>query len=302
LILKLFEGEEVMISRYSLEEMSHLWLREETRFEFWWKVELAVLHGMVMLGQLAEEGYEAIQRHARISVQRIKRIENIVDHDVIAFVTDAQRSLATAKVPALYYKRVHEPVTSYDIVDPALILMLREAIELCLIEQRLLRDALYQRAWEHRGTVMIFRTHGQYAQPSTLGHLLMIYAEAVQRSIGRLERVFEHELAEGKISGAVGNYAEVDPMLERHALQQLGLRPALAESQILQRDRHAAVVAVLAIAACTIEQMAITFWKMMSSEVGELREPRKTKQKGSSAMPHKRNPILTERFWGLVRI
>ncbi len=287
-----------MLTRYTLAPMRHLWLREETKFEFWLKVELAILKARVQLGDLSIEAFNAISKNASFTVARVNALEAEFDQDMIAFVVTVQESLAAAGV-GKFAPELHKGVTSYDVEDPALILMLREANTLVLEELRRLRDALAQKAREHQWTLMIARTHGQYAEPTTFGQLLLVYAEAVQRSIARLEQA---EFKEGKISGAVGTYAGINPEIEYLALRELGLAPARAETQILQRDRHAAYLADLAVAAATIEQMCRTFWEMMRSDAHELEEPRSERQRGSSAMSHKKNPILTERLMGLARL
>ncbi|MBI3273642.1 MAG: adenylosuccinate lyase [Candidatus Colwellbacteria bacterium] len=205
----------------------------------------------------------------------------------------------TAKEAA---QQFHIPFTSYDIEDPALILRLRAGtIEIrkafCQLEKNLL-----QRAREHKLTLMIGRTHGQYAEPTTFGCLLMVFRQEVLRTIRLLTFIIECNLSEGKMSGAVGVYGDINPELERLALGFLGLNPAVAETQILQRDRHASLLATYAIAAGVIEHMCRVFWELMRSEVHELEESRTKKQRGSSAMPWKKNPILTERLQGLSRI
>ena len=183
-----------------------------------------------------------------------------------------------------------------------MILMLRKATELMLSELELLSDALCVQAGAHKQTLMIARTHGQFAEPATFGALLLVYYYEISRSIQRLKYILETDLAEGKMSGAVGFYAGLDPKLEEVALAQLGLRPTKAATQILQRDRHATFMNAIAVAGSTIEQLARTLWEMMRSEVGELQEPRSQTQRGSSAMSHKRNPILTEQLMGLPRL
>ncbi len=290
-----------MLERYTLPPMRELWLREETKFEHWHQVELAVLLARAKKGEITMAAYEAIRDHTKIDVARIEALEAELEHDMLAFIGCVQEALDAAGV-GQYRGVYHRKLTSYDVEDPALIRMLRQAVALILIELFGLRHALETKAHEHQWTLMIARTHGQYAEPDTFGHLLLVFARAVSRSIRRLHTVLDTELAEGKISGAVGNYADVDPALEASALNALGLQPAAAETQILQRDRHAMVVSVLAVAAATMEQICRTFWEMMRSDVGELREPRKPKQRGSSAMPWKKNPILTERFMGLPRL
>ncbi|MCH7604677.1 adenylosuccinate lyase [Patescibacteria group bacterium] len=289
------------LDRYMLSPMEKLWGRARSKFEFWLKVELAVLQARGHLGEVSLEAYVDIKRNAKVNVNRIKALEAEFDHDMIAFVVSIQESLERAGV-GQWKGEFHKPLTSYDIEDPATILMLREAVNLILEELVQLEKALRNKAAEHQWTLMIARTHGQDAEPSTFGHLLLVFAEAVYRSIRRLEHVINEELSEGKISGAVGMYGGISPVLEEKALAYLGLKSAKAETQILQRDRHAAVLGALAVAAGTIEQMASTFWQMMRSNVGELREPRRQSQRGSSAMAWKRNPILTERLIGLARL
>jgi len=289
------------LERYTLAPMHQLWVQEETKFKTWLGVELAVLRARANLGQLSMAAYEAIKDHARVNVARIKELEADYDHDMIAFVVMIQESLRAAGVGE-WASEFHKGVTSYDIEDPALIIMLRSAVSLIIGELEVLRTMLWRRAEEHKWTLMIGRTHGQDAEPTTFGHLLLVYAEAIGRSIRRLQTAVEEELSEGKISGPVGVYAGMNPELEGRALSYLNLRPATAETQILQRDRHAMVLAVLAVAGGTIEQMARTFWEMMRSGVRELREPRRQNQRGSSSMAWKRNPILTERLDGLPRL
>lgn len=287
-----------MLTRYTLPSMRQLWGREETKFEFWLKVELAILKARVQLGDLSPEAFGAIKRNASFTVARINELEAEFDQDMIAFVVAVQEAL-TAAGAGEFASEFHKGVTSYDIEDPALMLMLREANTTVLVELIKLREVLLQKALEHQWTFMIARTHGQYAEPTTFGQILLVFAGAVERSITRLEQA---ELNEGKISGAVGTYAGINPELEVLALRELGLEPAAAETQILQRDRHAAYLADLAIAAATIEQMSRTFWEMMRSDVRELQEPRSERQRGSSAMSHKKNPILTERLMGMARL
>jgi len=283
--------------RYTLKPMKTLW-DPITKFQFWHSVECAWLRARVDCGELPPEAYEAAKAANVTShmLKRIKELEDVYDHDMIAFVVAIKEQMGE------WASEYHKGITSYDIEDPAFIMRLRSAWMLILGEALELESALREKAKEHKWTLMIGRTHGQYAEPTTFGHLLMVYAEAVSRSIGRLEYVLDNELNEGKISGPVGMYGEIDPKMEEKALEYLWLKPAKAETQILQRDRHAAVMAILTVLVGTIEQMARTFWEMMRSDVGELREPRKPKQRGSSAMAWKRNPILTERLEGLPRL
>jgi adenylosuccinate lyase len=291
----------VIIKRYALPVMQKHWLREESKFEHWLDVELAVLRAREELGMAPKGAYEIVRKHAAFTLERIAEIEAEVDHDLIAFVTNIRESLETAGVGHLC-SELHKEITSYDVEDPAMILMLRFAVHKDIVALQTLEETILARALEHKWTWMIMRTHGQFAEPSTFGHLLMVFAEEVRRCRLRLELVFSTDLAEGKISGAVGSFAGLNPAVEQIALNYLGLKPARAETQILQRDRHASLLCALAVCGGVFEQIAKTFWVMMRSEVRELREPRKRKQKGSSAMPGKRNPILTERLMGMSRL
>lgn len=289
-----------MLDRYTLEPMGRIWT-EENKLARWLEVELAVLHARAKLEQIPMEAYDAIREYAWFSTERIAELEERYQHDLIAFVECVRESLVST--PAEPWKdEVHRFVTSYDIEDPAMILLLREATEAIDDALAELEDVLNLRAAEFRGQVMIGRTHGQFAEPVSFGALLKMYQAAIARARSRLGHVYDNDVSEGKISGAVGSFAGMNPELERLALWKLELTPPIAETQILQRDRHAALLTNLAIIAGTIEQMCRTFWEMMRSDVGELMEPRKSTQRGSSAMPQKRNPILTERLIGMARL
>ena len=289
-----------MLKRYAYREMQTLW-SEENRYKTWLKVELAVLEARFKLRELPREGFEAIRYHARINVARINELDNLYRHDMIAFIESVQESLETAGV-GKWKNEFHKKLTSYNVEDPAMVLLLRSATNAIIFVLHGLHSALRDKAVEHRNTIMIARTHGQYAEPTSFGHLLMVFEFGIKRSIERLHHVGRDELNQGNISGAVGVYGELDPKVEAKALEILELRPAQAETQILQRDRHAALLSAIAIAGGTIEQIARTFWEMMRSDVCELREPRAPEQRGSSAMAHKRNPILTERLMGMARL
>jgi adenylosuccinate lyase len=289
-----------MLERYTRPEMKVLW-GEDTKFETWLSVELAVLAAKVELGLVSREAEEAIRKNAGFSVARINEIDAEIVHDMNAFLANIHEVLDAAGVGE-YKERLHEKITSYDIEDPALILQLREATGLILAELRNLEEALRGQAEIHRNTLMIARTHGQYAEPAAFGGLLLGFAEEVSRDVDRIARIYHTDLAEGKLSGAVGTYAGIPHELEERALAILGLKPARAETQILQRDRHATLLNALAVASAGIERIARTFWVMMHSAVRELQEPRSAKQKGSSAMSHKRNPIGVEQQFGLPRL
>ena len=290
-----------MLDRYALEPMKSLWSDEENKFKYWLKVELAVLRAKMEMGTISNDTYEKIEKSASFNVERIKELEVVYEHDMIAFITNVQEFIEQAGYGNIK-EEFHKGVTSYDIEDPAMVLLLRRSTLEISGELKKLIETIWQKAEEHKWTLMISRTHGQYAEPSTFGHLLKVSQREFERNRERLGIVFKTDLSEGKISGAVGIYGGIDPKLEELALQEISLNPAKAETQILQRDRHASLLSTLAIIAGSVERLCRTFWEMMRSDVGELQEPRKEKQRGSSAMPQKKNPILTERLMGMPRL
>ncbi|MDD2646831.1 MAG: adenylosuccinate lyase [Patescibacteria group bacterium] len=290
-----------MIPRYTPKEVRGFWT-DRTKLKYWLKVELAALWARMKLDEISAECYKAICRHAGFTLKRIGELEAISDHDLAAFVDCVRETLCQKGVKRQRAEEVHKRLTSYDTEDPALMLMLIKVGRLIVEALQKLEDALLVKAQEYKWTLVTARTHGQAAEPTTFGKELLVFAYAVRRAKERLEWSIEHDLRYGKMSGAVGTYAGMNPELETLACQRLGLKPALVSTQILQRDRHAAFLANLVIATSTIEQIARTFWVRMRFEVMELQEPRRPKQKGSSAMPHKKNPILTERLIGLARV
>ncbi|MBI4092696.1 MAG: adenylosuccinate lyase [Candidatus Kerfeldbacteria bacterium] len=283
--------------------MPVLWSDQAAK-QGWLEVELAVLRARAELGQLPDGALPTIVGALdgyTVDLQRLAEFEAEFDHDMIAFIVTVQERLRAAGA-GRYAEEFHRGLTSYDVEDPASMRQLRQAVVMDRDALIVLQLSLKDMARKHRTTFMIGRTHGQYAEPISFGHLLLVFAEEIGRSVRRLEYCLAHELNEGKISGAVGSYGGMDPRVEALALGFLNLVPARAETQILQRDRHAAVLSALATAAASIEQICRTFWEMMCSDVGELQEPRRPKQRGSSAMAHKRNPILTERLQGMARL
>ncbi|MCX6712718.1 MAG: lyase family protein, partial [Candidatus Vogelbacteria bacterium] len=285
------EGEKEVfneLERYTLAPMKDWWGREETKFEWWLKVELAVIDAYVVLGRLTINGAAYIRHHAKFDLVRMRELEAKYGHDMIAFVETVRESLVgTPAEPFAHW--FHLEVTSYNIEDPALILRLRQSTEAVIGEAQKLQAMLDQRAEELQNLAMIMCTHGQDAQPDTFGHLLKVYAAQIGRCWRRLQRSLDDDLVEGNISGATGHYNEISPAVEKIALHNLGLVPAEAATQILQRDRHAALMSHLSHTTSAIGQMCSTFWIMMHSGIRELQEPRKKDHRGSSAMPHKRN-------------
>ena len=283
-----------MIRRYTLPEMGNLWT-DEARFGQMLRVELAVARAQAARGLIPAEALAAIEARARIDVDRIAEIEGTTDHDVVAFVTQ----VAEAVGPEGRY--LHMGLTSSDVVDTALALQLRSAGELLLRAADALLSTLIARARAEAGTVMMGRTHSVHAEPTTFGLKLAGWAFEVNRGRQRLAAAVE-EIGTGKISGPVGTYSHLDPEIEAVVLADLGLHADPVSTQIVQRDRHAALLAAIAILGGSLERFATEIRNLQHTEIGEIQEPFKTGQTGSSAMPHKRNPILSERIAGLARL
>jgi adenylosuccinate lyase len=283
-----------MIRRYTLAEMGAIW-SEAARFEQMLRVELAVAHAQVSRGMVPPEVFETIQARARIDVDRIAEIERTTDHDVIAFVSQVAESVG----PAGRY--LHLGLTSSDVVDTALALQLQAAGERLLGDMDRLVAALVARARREAGTVMMGRTHSVHAEPTTLGLKLAGWAFEADRGRRRLAAAVD-DIATGKISGPVGTYSHLAPDLEAEVLAELGLHVDPVSTQIVQRDRHAALLGTIAVIGGSLERFATEVRNLQHTEIGELQEPFRSGQKGSSAMPHKRNPILSERIAGLARL
>ena len=283
-----------MIERYTLPEIGVVWT-EEAKYRAWLKVELAVCRARAELGEIPAEEIEELAEKADFTVERIHQIEQETNHDVIAFVTNVSEYAGDVA------RHFHFGLTSSDVLDTAGALQLRDALDLIQDEAKSLTLLLTKMALEHRDTVMVGRTHGVHAEPTTLGHKLAVWAFEMERNLDRLSHARE-VAAVGKISGAVGTYANVDPKVEAITCQELGLSSSPASTQVVQRDRHAEILSTLAILGSTMEKIALEIRGAQRTEVRELAEPFGRGQKGSSAMPHKRNPILAERLCGMARI
>jgi len=283
-----------MIPRYTRQEMARIW-EPRNRFQKWLDIELAVCEAWTERGVIPPESMERIKNRANFDPERIDEIEKITRHDVIAFTTSVAEFVGEDS------RYIHRGLTSYDVVDTALSLLLKEAG--LLIREGIvdLMAALKDRAFEHRYTPMVGRSHGIHAEPITLGLKLALYYDEMKRHLGRWDAALD-TISVGKISGAVGTYAHLDPAMEEAILAKLGLRPAPVSNQIIQRDRHAAYFTTLALVASSIEKIAVEIRHLQRTEVGELEEFFHAGQKGSSAMPHKRNPVLTENLSGLARL
>ncbi|HWS81614.1 MAG TPA: adenylosuccinate lyase [Rubrobacter sp.] len=283
-----------MIERYTLPEIGAVWT-EEAKYRAWLEVELAVSRARARLGEIPAEEVEELAEKADFTVERIHEIEWETNHDVIAFVTNV------AEYAGDVARHFHFGLTSSDVLDTAGAVQLKEALDLILDEARALTLLLAGMSLEHRDTVMVGRTHGVHAEPTVLGHKLAVWAFEMERNLDRLAHARE-VAAVGKISGAVGTYANVDPKVEAITCQDLGLASSPASTQVVQRDRHAEVLSTLAILGSTMEKIALEIRGSQRTEVRELAEPFGRGQKGSSAMPHKRNPILAERLCGMARL
>ncbi len=283
-----------MIRRYTLPEMGAVW-SDQARFEQMLRVELAVARAQVSRGLVSAAAFAVIEARARVDVERIAEIERTTDHDVIAFVSQVAESVG----PEGRY--LHLGLTSSDVVDSALALQLRDAGAILVRDANRLLAALVARARVEADTLMMGRTHSVHAEPTTLGLKLAGWAFELHRGRERLARAID-EVATGKISGPVGTYSHLAPDLEAEVLGDLGLRVDPVSTQIVQRDRHAALLAAIAILGGSLERFATEVRNLQHTEIGELQEPFRTGQKGSSAMPHKRNPILSERVAGLARL
>jgi adenylosuccinate lyase len=283
-----------MIPRYTHPEMGSIWT-EQRRYEAWLEVELAAADAMAGAGLVPAEAVRDLRQHARFDVARNEDIEKTTQHDVIAFTT------AVAEHVGPSARWLHFGLTSSDVVDTAQALQLVQATTVILRLVGELRAAIAARAEEHRQTPMIGRTHGVHAEPMTFGLKLALWHDQLGRDLGRLTRARE-AIRVGKISGAVGTFAHLDPSVEADVCRQLGLEPAPISTQVIQRDRHAELLSALAITGASLETFALEIRGLQKTEIGEVEEPFGKGQKGSSAMPHKRNPIGCEQIVGLARL
>lgn len=283
-----------MIPRYTRPVMGRIW-EQENRYQQWLRVELAVVDAMAQLGQIPVQAAQEIAEKADFDVARIDEIEQKTKHDVIAFLTCVGEYVGESA------RYIHLGLTSSDILDTSLALLLREAADILVDDIQTLLEVLKRRAHEHRDTIMIGRSHGVHAEPVTFGLKLALWYSEMDRNRERILRARE-TISVGKISGAVGTYANVDPRVEQLACAQLGLKPETISTQIIQRDRHAEYFSTLAVIASTIEKIATEIRHLQRTEVLEAEEFFFERQKGSSAMPHKRNPIGSENLCGLARL
>jgi adenylosuccinate lyase len=283
-----------MIARYTHPEMGRIW-SDQRRYETWLRVETAAAEAMAAAGIVPADAARDIRERGGFDIARIEEIEQTTQHDVIAFTT------AVAERVGPSARWLHFGLTSSDVIDTAQALQMREACDLILRELSRLGTAVRERAFQHRRTPMIGRTHGVHAEPMTFGVKLALWYAEVQRNVERVTRA-RTVISVGKLSGAVGTFAHLPPAIEADVCRRLDLAPAAVASQVIQRDRHAELTAALAITAASLEKFALEVRGLQKTEIGEVEEPFAKGQKGSSAMPHKRNPIGCEQIVGLARV
>ncbi|AXI32334.1 MULTISPECIES: adenylosuccinate lyase [Priestia] len=283
-----------MIERYTRPEMAAIWT-EENKFKAWLEVEILACEAWSELGHIPKEDVKLIRQNASFDIKRINEIELETRHDVVAFTRAVSETLGEER------KWVHYGLTSTDVVDTALSYLLKQANEILLSDVERFVEVLKEKAQEHKYTVMMGRTHGVHAEPTTFGLKMGLWYEEMKRNLERLKRAAA-EVEFGKMSGAVGTFANIDPFVEKYVCEKLGISPAPISTQTLQRDRHAHYMSVLALIATSIEKFAVEVRGLQKSETREVEEYFAKGQKGSSAMPHKRNPIGSENVTGLARL
>jgi adenylosuccinate lyase len=283
-----------MIRRYTHPEMGRIW-SDQRKYETWLQVEVAAAEAMARAGIVPADAARDIRERGAFDIARIEAIEEVTQHDVIAFTT------AVAEHVGPSARWLHFGMTSSDVIDTAQALQMREACDLILRGLDGLMQAVHTRAEEHRRTPMIGRTHGVHAEPMTFGLKLALWYAELMRDVARMRRARE-VISVGKLSGAVGTFAHLPPEVEADACRNLGLEPAPVASQVIQRDRHAELLSALAITGSSLEKFALEIRGLQKTEIGEVEEPFAKGQKGSSAMPHKRNPIGCEQIVGLARL
>jgi len=283
-----------VIERYSRPEMASIW-EAENRYRKWLEIEIYACEAHAELGNIPRDALERVRANAKFDVERIDEIEKVVKHDVIAFLTSVADYIGDDS------RFVHLGLTSSDVLDTSFAMLLAEASDLIIADIRRLMEAIRKRAFEYKDLPMIGRSHGIHAEPVTFGIKMALWYDEMRRNLKRMEAARE-TVAYGKISGAVGTFANIDPQVEEYICRKAGLKPAPASTQIIQRDRHAEFFSTLAIIASSIDKFAVEIRHLQRTEVLEAEEFFSKGQKGSSAMPHKRNPVLSENLSGLARL
>lgn len=283
-----------MISRYTTKEMGRIWT-EENEFQTMLDIEIYACEAMAELGQIPAAAVPVIKERAKFSVERIREIEKETRHDILAFLTAVAENVGDEA------KYIHMGLTSSDVKDTALGAMMKQAADIIISDLEKFREVLRRRAAEHKHTVMIGRTHGIHAEPITLGLKFALWLDETERNIERVKRARD-TVAIGKLSGAVGTYANADPYIEMYVCNKMGIQAAKLATQVIQRDRHAEFMCALAVVASSLDKFATEIRNLQRTDIREVEEYFHPGQKGSSAMPHKRNPITCERVSGLARL
>ncbi|HQG81796.1 MAG TPA: adenylosuccinate lyase [Caldisericia bacterium] len=283
-----------MIKRYTLQNMKNVW-SEETKFSKMLEIELLICEAWNKLGKIPDNSLLNIKSKAKFNIERIKEIEKITNHDVIAFVTNVSENIGDDG------RFIHMGATSSDILDTALALQMRDAVDILIDDLLKLKDALREKAIKYKNLLTIGRTHGIHAEPTSFGLKFALWFTETKKNIERMIWV-KDEISIGKLSGAVGNFANTDPFVEEYVLNKLNLKPALVSTQIIQRDVHALLLNIIALIGSSLDKYALEIRNLQRTEVSEVSEPFTAGQKGSSAMPHKKNPIICERICGLARV
>lgn len=283
-----------MIKRYTLQNMKNVW-SEETKFSKMLEIELLICEAWNKLGKIPDNSLLNIKSRAKFNIERIKEIEKITNHDVIAFVTNVSENIGDDG------RFIHMGATSSDILDTALALQMRDAVDILIDDLLKLKDALREKAIKYKNLLTIGRTHGIHAEPTSFGLKFALWFTETKKNIERMIWV-KDEISIGKLSGAVGNFANTDPFVEEYVLNKLNLKPALVSTQIIQRDVHALLLNIIALIGSSLDKYALEIRNLQRTEVSEVSEPFTAGQKGSSAMPHKKNPIICERICGLARV
>jgi adenylosuccinate lyase len=283
-----------LIPRYSRQEMSKIW-EPQNRFQKWLDVEIAACEAWAKLGKIPKQSLSIIKKRAKFNISRIDKIEKTVKHDVIAFLTSVSENVG----PEARY--IHKGLTSSDILDTSLAILMRESADILIKDLKDLMAVLKKNAYKYKETIQMGRSHGIHAEPTTFGLSFTLWFEEMKRNMARLKTARE-TINYGKLSGPVGTFSSIPPSIENHVCKKLRLKPAPVSTQIIQRDRHAEYMNALALTAASIEKIAVEIRHLQRTEVLEAEEPFEKGQKGSSAMPHKRNPIGSENLSGLARV
>ncbi len=283
-----------MVERYAREEMKNLWT-QEAKYNAWLEVEKAAVKAWNKLGLIPDEDAEKIVKNAKFDIKRIDEIEKETKHDVIAFLTSVAESLGEES------RWVHYGMTSSDTIDTAVALQMRDSLKIIIEDVKMVMESIKKRAMEHKYTLMVGRSHGIHGEPITFGLVLSIWYDEMKRHLKNLEETLE-VISVGKVSGAMGNFAHAPVELEELTCEFLGLKPAPISNQVIQRDRYARLASALGLLASSVEKIAVNIRHFQRTEVYEAEEYFSKGQKGSSAMPHKRNPVLSENITGLARV